>query len=147
MRRIMCILVATASIGASPATAEPDFYLVMGECKATLGYLGPTEESLATVPGDKSEFACVRSSQRISCDMKMDGRDSGQKASTVNFVVGLDSPPFLYFQDANGSDFFAVNLTEHRVVSISRFVSERVVGSKVCRGTYLTASELNSIRD
>ena len=145
MQRILWLFMVTVGIGTTSLGAA-DFYLTMEECTTTLGYIGPSVETLKSVPGDKSIFACTRASKRITCDLKMEGNAPSVKGATVNFTVGLDSPPFLYFQDDTGSDFFAINLTNHRVVSISRFVSEAIIGSKVCRGSFMTESERNSLQ-
>ena len=147
LQRAFSISIIVLTVGASSIYAQADFFLVMEECKTTLGYIGPSDEALATVSTDNSVFACTRASQEITCNVSVGEADAQEGTTTASFTVGLDSPPSLYFQDPNGSDFFAINLTNHRVVSISRYVSEYVVGSKVCRGAYLTASELDAIQN
>ncbi len=119
------------------AQQQTDFDLRMTECKTTLGYVGPSEEALTTVEGDTSEFACRRVGEQIYCNVKVAGGPS-IKGPTANYRIGLDLPPSLYFGSADGSDFFAVDLTNRRVVSISRYVSDtgEIVGSKVCRGVF-----------
>jgi len=145
MRRAFLSWIVVVTVGASSCGvyAQADFYLEMEECKTTLGYIGPSDEALATVSADNSVFACSRASQEITCIVRV-GAEEG--TTTASFTVDLDSPPYLYFQNSNGSDFFAINLTNHRVVAISRYVSEYIVGSKVCRGSYLTASEVDAVQ-
>ena len=117
------------------AQRAPDFTLKLTDCKTTLGYVGPSDEVLKTVNGATSEFACTRAGQRINCEVRVAGEAAISKAE---YQLGIDVPPSLYFQSSNGSDFFAVDLTTRRVVSISRYVSAggEIVGAKVCHGAF-----------
>jgi hypothetical protein len=46
---------------------EFDFYLFMDKCKATIGYLVLSDESLKIFEGTPIHHACNRNSQNIAC--------------------------------------------------------------------------------
>jgi hypothetical protein len=123
--------------------AEPDFYLVMQKCSTTLGTLTTSADGLKTVEGDPFATACTRNSRRLSCRMAF-GDQSPDKV--VEYTVTLDMPPLLMFADEHGGDFFVVDTVQHRAVVMTRIVSERYAGTKVCQGLFTTDSEVEAVR-
>jgi hypothetical protein len=69
----------------------------------------------------------------------------GIKGHTTEYAVVLDSPPHLHFTDEKYADYFAVNLSEHSVVSVTRVLFEKGLGSKVCHGLFATDDEIKAL--
>lgn len=137
MKHSILILVCLAAPVAAQESPSDFFDLRMTECTATLGYIGPSDETLKTVEGKKPEIVCLREGERILCNLTMEG-DASTKGSKVEYRVDLEGPTFLYFGSPNGADFYALDFANRRVVLISRYMSSdgNIVGAKVCRGTY-----------
>ena len=132
----LLILLATPVIGVAA-----DFYLYFERCKITVGYLILSNESLKTFDGDGSLTACTRISQTIRCDFEFPGGDSKGYRNSDVYKVDIETPPLLIFTNANMSDYYVVDLSQHAVTLITRVMDRKFAGAKVCQGTYMTESE------
>jgi hypothetical protein len=127
--------------------AEPDFYIDFSSCHNVVGFLRLVKEPLLIDKGDPVLNTCHRRGDRISCRMHFEGGQQGHKGNTGEYLVTLDSPPLLHFQLMQGNEYIAVNTAEHAAVMSSLVLAESVVGSKVCHGTFITASEFKKLRE
>jgi len=126
-------------------TERPDFHLLLDKCRTTVGYLVLSDESLKIFDGEPVYNACTRRSRRVSCALTFPGSGEGIKGQTAEYSVVLDTPPHLHFTDAKYADYFAVNLSEHSVVLITRVAFEKGLGSKVCHGVFATDDEMKAL--
>lgn len=146
MKKIFLIVSITWCISLiNPAfAAEPDFYVNFSSCKIAVGYLVLSDESLKVVDGDVTVMACNRKSNNIFCDFIFKGN---QKINSVEYQVTLDSPPLLHFSTNNGSEYVAIDTSQHAAVVITRVLEKKFVGSKVCQGLYTTGFEMKSLKN
>lgn len=147
---LLTVVFAAASLMADPAPgqdARPDFHLLLEKCKTTVVYLVLSDESLKTVDGEPVYDACTRKSRQIACAVTFlgGGKSLNSKTQTVDYSVVLDSPPLLHFADERYADYFAVNLSEHSVVLVSRVLFEKGLGPKVCHGLFATDDEMKAL--
>jgi hypothetical protein len=140
---ILCIALCMFTIDPSFA-ADPDFFVDFSSCKIVVGYLVLSDESLKIMDGDMTVMACNRRSNNISCDLTF--RGSSQK-NIVQYQVTLDSPPFLHFSTKNGSEYVAIDTSQHAAVVITRVLETQFAGSKICQGLYATAFEMKNLKE
>jgi hypothetical protein len=129
-----CAIAWAALLIASIAEAQgvrPDFHLLLEKCKTTVGYQVLSEESLKIFEGEPIYNACTRKSRKVSCVLGSEGI----KGKTADYSVVLDSPPHLHFTDDTYADYFAVNLSNHTVVLVTRVLFDKGLGSKCLRPT------------
>ena len=135
-------------LACSPAFgAEYDFYVDFGDCKAVVGYLVLSNESLKVMPGDPTVLACKRQSNAIHCDFffKKNPNQKGLKGNSEKYKVVIDSPPLLHFKSETGAEYVAVDTTQHAATLSSRILDEKFLGAKVCQGTYATDFEMKNL--
>lgn len=150
VRRLTATFLATAAALLLAPLAEgqserPDFHLLLEKCRTTVGYLVLSDESLKAFEGEPVYNACTRRSRKVSCTLSFPGAAEGIKGRTAEYSVVLDSPPHLHFTDAKYADYFAVNLSEHSVVLVTRVAFEKGLGSKVCHGIFATDDEMKAL--
>ena len=142
----MCTVAGLLIVPLAEGQAErPDFHLLLEKCKTTVGYLVLSGESLKVFDGEPVYNACTRKSRRVSCALSFPGGVEGLKGQAAEYSVVLDSPPLLHFTDANYADYFAINLSEHSVVLITRIAFDKGLGSKVCHGIFATDDEVKAL--
>jgi hypothetical protein len=124
--------------------AEPDFYIDFSSCKIIVGALVLSNESLKIIDGDLTIMACNRRSNNISCDFTFKGQS---KKTNIQYQVTLDSPPILHFSTRDGSEYIAIDTSQHAGVVINRVLDTNFAGSKVCQGLYTTAFEMKNLKN
>ena len=145
MRRlfvILCITLCMSMIDSSFAV-DPDFFVDFSSCKITVGYLVLSDGSLKIIDGDVTIMACNRRSNNIFCDFTFKGQS---KKTNVQYQVTLDSPPLLHFSTKDGSEYVAIDTSQHAAVVITRVLETQFAGSKVCQGLYATAFEMKNLK-
>ena len=150
MTRAKTLLLACGLVAALPTRAlatEPDFYLVMQNCKIAVGYLSLTEESLNVIDGDPATSACFRQPGAVPCAFAFEAGAEGHKGNSADYTVLSDSPPMLFLTDENGSEFVSINTTKRAAVVVTRLAAHEYAGSKVCHGLYATASDLEALKE
>lgn len=141
------LVVLTIALCAAPGIAdEPDFYLMFESCKTAIGYLVLSDESLKVIEGEPTTMECHRRGENISCTFVFPNGQKGAKGNSEDYKVVLDSPPHLYFATPNGSEFIAVDTSQHAAVLINRVIHEKFAGSKVCHGLYATSFEMKTMK-
>jgi hypothetical protein len=136
---IWCVFIINSSFA-----ADPDFFIEFSSCKIAVGYLVLSEESLKIFDGDVTVMACNRRSDNISCDITFKGQS---KKINVQYQVTLDSPPLLHFSTKSGSEYIAIDTSQHAAVLINRVLETKFAGSKVCHGLYTTAFEMKNLKN
>jgi hypothetical protein len=124
--------------------ADPDFFVDFSSCKIAVGYLVLSDESLKIVDGEMTVMACNRKSNNISCEFTF--KEQSKKVQ-VQYQVTLDSPPLLHFSTNDGSEYVAVDTSQHAAVVITRVLETKFAGSKVCQGLYATAFEIKNLKN
>lgn len=126
--------------------AEYDFYIDFESCKSVVGYLVLSNESLKTMPGDATVLGCKRESNIVLCDFffKKNPNQKGLKGNTEKYEVVIDSPPLLHFKTESGSEYVAIDTTQHAATLSSRVLDQKFLGAKVCQGFYATNFEMKS---
>jgi hypothetical protein len=71
--------------------------------------------------------------------------ESNSEVTQQIYDIAIDSPPFLSFKTDAGGDFVTVHTINQAAVLSSRLASTRMLGAKVCHGTFMTSSELKSL--
>jgi hypothetical protein len=89
---------------------------------------------------DGSLTVCTRSGQTIRCSFQF---PSGSKPnrSSDEYRVHIESPPLLIFTNANMSDYYVIDMSQHAATLITRVVESKFAGAKVCQGMDVTESE------
>ncbi len=123
-----------------------DFYLDFDRCKITVGYLVLSNESLKTFDGDGSVTACTRISQTIRCEFEFPSGGSKGYRNSDEYKVHIETPPLLIFTNANMSDYYVIDMSQHAATLITRVMDSKSAGAKVCQGTYMTESERKELR-
>ena len=100
-------------------------------------------KALKIIDGDVTIMACNRRSNNISCDFTFKGQS---KKTNVQYQVTLDSPPLLHFSTKDGSEYVAIDTSQHAAVVITRVLETQFAGSKVCQGLYATAFEMKNLK-
>ena len=146
MRKIVVILGVTWCMFMTDSSfaADPDFFVDFSSCKIAVGYLVLSDESLKIVDADVTVMACNRRSNNISCDFIFKGQS---KKTNVQYQVTLDSPPLLHFSTKDGSEYVAIDTSQHASVVITRVLETKFAGSKVCQGLYATAFEMKNLKN
>ena len=146
MRRLFVILCITLcmSVIDSSFAIDPDFFVDFSSCKIAVGYLFLSDESLKIIDGDVTIMACNRRSNNISCDFTFKGQS---QKTNVQYQVTLDSPPLLHFSTKDGSEYVAIDTSQHAAVVVTRVLETQFAGSKVCQGIYATAFEMKILRN
>jgi hypothetical protein len=146
MRKLFVILGMTWSMFMvdSSFAAEPDFFVNFTACKILVGYLVLSDESLKILDGDVTVMACNRRSNNISCDFTFKGQI---KKNNVQYQVTLDSPPLLHFSTKDGSEYVAIDTSQHAAAVLVRVLETKFAGSKVCQGVYATAFEMKNLKN
>ena len=129
------------------ALDEVDFYVVMEKCKTTVGYLVQSDESIKILDGTPYTLACQRQSKRVICQLVMADGEESVKGKELQLDVILDSIPDLYLESESSGDFYAIHLTNHSAVGITRSLGELFAGSKVCQGVFLTGDEMKLLTE
>ncbi len=142
---ILLQVIGCIAVYAQESPSQPDFYLILNQCKTTVGFLVPSQTSLAQTEPKPIQFACFRKSQYVDCQLRFADSDTGVKGSTTRFAVKLDIPPNLYLANTNFGDFVAINVATHSAVVITRMLEEEYAGSKVCHGIFSTAYEMDKL--
>ena len=142
MKRIILVLFLTFIIANNAIADDHDFYLNFSECITSASYLVLTNESLKSMKGDPAAFACKRESKIIVCDIFFKGN---QKPKNMQYEIVIDSPPVLHFQTDNGSEYVAIDTSQHAAAIISRIVDLKLAGAKVCHGMFVTDFEAKEI--
>lgn len=147
MKTINSLLFALLIFSAQYVSASDyDFYIEFSECKNTVAYLVLSDESLKVMPGDPTFMACKRISNIVNCDFQFKNKQKGHKGNSEQYEVILDSPPLLYLSSKSGSEFISIDTTQHSAAITTRLVHQKYLGSKVCRGLYLTDFEMKNLR-
>lgn len=128
------------------SAADYDFFIDFSECKSTVGYLVLSNESLKTLPADPAIMECKRISKIVNCDFTFKNDQKGHKGNSEKYEVVIDSPPFLHLSSKTGSEYIAINTTQHAATITTRIVHEKFLGAKVCQGIYATDFEMKSMR-
>lgn len=131
------------SVHGQESSPVPDFYLLLDQCKTTVGYLVPSNKSMVQMESKPVNFACLRKSQYVNCDLMF---ADGESAS-IQFEVKLDIPPHLYLANSNFNDFVVVNSAAHSAVLVTRLLEVEYAGSKVCHGKFTTRYEFDRLRE
>jgi hypothetical protein len=141
------VLIFLLALCAEVSATEYDFHIDFRECKAAVGYLVLSDESLKVLPGEPTFFSCNRESSVIECDFifKQDPEQHGVKGNHEVYEVLLDLPPLLHFRSENGSEFLAINTTQHAATVTTLVLDQVFLGAKVCSGVYLTDFELQNL--
>jgi hypothetical protein len=119
--------------------AAADFYLYFNKCKLIVSYFVHSDESLKVVDGDGSLTSCTRISQTVTC--RIDFLDTSAAAKAESYKIDLESGQFLIFTDDTMGDYYVIDTSQRIATVITRVMSPKFTGSKVCNGLYLTASE------
>jgi len=122
-----------------------DFYLYFEKCKITVGYLILSNESLKTFDGDGSLTACTRIAQTIRCEFEFPAGISKGYRNSDEYKVDIETPPLLVFTNANMSDYYVIDMSQHAATLITRLMDQKFAGAKVCQGTYMTESERKAL--
>ena len=146
MNKSVIIILIILLCSAHTYAAEPDFYIDFSSCKTTVGYLVLSDVSIKTMDGTPTTMGCFRRGDHISCTFMLKDGSKGIKGNNENYKVLLDSPPLLYFETENGSEFVAVNTKQHAAVLTVRVLGDQYSGSKICQGLYTTSFEVNSLK-
>ena len=142
---ILLQVIGCTTVYAQKSPPEPDFYLILNQCKTTVGFLVPSQKDLAQTEPKPIHFACFRKSEYVDCELGFADSDAGVKGSTTRFAVKLDIPPNLYLANTNFGDFVAINVSTHSAVVITRMLEEEYAGSKVCHGMLSTTYEMDKL--
>lgn len=136
------VLVSSVAFG-----AEYDFHVDFGECKTVVGYLVLSKESLKVMPGDPTVMACKRQSNTVRCDFvfKSDPSQKGRRGNSEEYKVIIDSPPLLHFMTDSGSEYVAIDTSQHAATLTTRILHQKFSGSKVCQGLYTTDFEMKNL--
>jgi hypothetical protein len=129
------IFVAFLSQGAL-ANEEFDFVMVGSSCKMLLSYNVISDESLKIAPADTPVLFCKRNSKVITCNVTH--AEETHKSEQRTYQLGMDSPPFLFFQAENGSESAYINTSENAGSYSSRLLGEKFMGHKVCSTAFFT---------
>jgi hypothetical protein len=122
---------------------SPDFYLILDQCKTTVGHLVPSKKGITETHPKPVHFVCSRDAQKVDCEMLFPDGGEGINGSTAHFEVKLDIPPYLYLANKNFGDFVAINVVSHSVVVVTRMLEDEYAGSKVCHGKFATGYEMD----
>ena len=144
MKRILILLTLWLFCTLHAYAGEPEFFIQFSDCKIATGYLVLSDESLRVFDGDPTAMGCSRDSNKISCQYTFEG---SQQAKAVAYNITMDSPPLLHFAASNGSEYIAIDTSQHAAVIITRIVQKQFIGSKVCQGMYATAFELEQLEN
>ena len=117
------------------ANAEPfDFYIKFLSCKILIGYIALSDESLKVIKGETSIMGCKRDSNIVKCSFEFDdGGKSIKGAHTETYQVVMDVPPHLHFRTESGSEYIAIDTSQHAAADINRLVDQRLLGRKCAR--------------
>jgi hypothetical protein len=126
-------------------STRPDFHVLLQTCRIMVGLHESSGESIKTVEGELVYNVCMRRSRQISCALGFLEGGKGIKGETAEYSVVLDSPPHLHFAGERYADYFSVNLSNHSVVFVGRYLSEQAVGAKVCHGLFATDDEIQAL--
>ena len=124
---------------------EPEFFIKFTSCKSAIGYLVLSNESLKIIEGIPLTMGCFRKGENISCSFVFHNGQKGYRGNAGNYKIVIDSPPLLYFETLNGSEFIAIDTSQHAAVLVSKILSKEFAGSKVCQGLYATSFEIKSL--
>lgn len=147
MNKLIILWIAIGSLYSLPSyAAELDFIINFSSCKNAVGYLVLSEESLKIIEGDPTKMGCSRHAEDISCSFVFRDGQEGRKGNTETYKVVIDSPPLLHFATSNGSEFIAIDTSQHAAVLVSRVLGKQFAGSKVCQGLYATSFEMKHLK-
>ncbi len=117
-----------------------DFYLHFYKCIMTVSYLVLADESLKTIDTDGSLTSCTRHSQTVHCEFDFLGKGAPNRSSD-KYKIEIETPPLLVFTNERRTDYYVIDQTEHAATLITRIISPKFAGAKICHGTYMTESE------
>ena len=140
LARLVPFLILAVIVGLPSGGSAADFYLHFSSCRITVGYLVLSDESLKTFEGDGALTSCTRVSQRIQCEFEFPGGSKGHRNSD-QYTVHVETPPMLIFTNANMTDYYVIDQSQHAVTLITRVLDAKFAGAKVCHGLYMTESE------
>lgn len=143
---VVCTSFCLFSISPIFATA-PDFYLIMNQCKTTIGALSPNQQAMVQATPKPINFVCFRKQNAVSCELELPEGDQGIKGSTMELEVKLDIPPNLYLANKNFGDFIVIHTGNHSAVVTTRMLDDLYAGSKVCQGKFMTGYEMERFMD
>ena len=129
------VFIAFLSQGAL-ADEEFDFVMVGSSCKMLVSYNVISDESLKIAPADTPILFCKRNSKVITCNVTH--AEETHKSEQRTYQLGMDSPPILFFQAANGSESAYINTSENAGSYSSRILGEKFMGHKVCSTAFFT---------
>lgn len=136
-------LIILLSVSSVVYAEEPDFYLTANDCQMLIGSFAKLNVTAAKA--DPPKYACSRKGRQMNCVVNFDSSNpSGKKEE--DFIILLDSPPFLYFTDQSGASFFSINISQHAAIMTFRMTDVSYTGEKVCSAKYTTSSELELMK-
>lgn len=129
MKNTVAVVILLIMLCSSKSYAtEPDFFIDFASCKTTVGYFVLSKDSIKTIDGTPTTMACYRRGMNIACTFRLKDESEGIKGNTVDYKVGIDSPPFLCLEIENGSEFIAINTVKHAAVLTVRVMTENYFG-------------------
>jgi hypothetical protein len=123
--------------------AEPDFYLKVLECSSIIASSVKLDFPLKIMEGDKSQFACSRSSKKVTCKLVFENNAKSLKGGNLfEYDIELEAGTKLDLTlSPSGGDYIAIDRATHSAIIITRVFGDNFGGAKVCRGMFLTSDE------
>lgn len=147
------MLLVPSSQALGQKVKEPDFYMVMADCKLVTsapGNIPLNKNSIGMMDGEPFIASCERIKSKIVCDYY--NKEKHVYAS-VDLKISLDSAPDLWFQNKNGTEHYLIDTVRNLASSVNiTYIppEKKKTGgllTKTCGGTYMTSSEYQALEE